>query len=188
MMWCHFCFLFINCFSFLSLVWMCNTYPRLSSSCSSGSELYALSRHRVLQSCPLHSSCFGFGWWWRPFNDYAIHYICYQFNVMGTCWRNNCRQRNAFLVCQNVPFCAQFASVWWDCFRSSPPPKATLWICYLWIAMSSWYPLHHHRILSIDPCLFENIQFIPFLEPSVTGRTRTKLWRQHLPLASCSRM
>src|SRR5580765_6854277 len=25
---------------------MCNTYPRLNSSCSSGSELYALSRHK----------------------------------------------------------------------------------------------------------------------------------------------
>src|SRR5580765_5256673 len=32
---------------------MCNTYPRLSSSCSSGSELYALSRHRCCCSLPL---------------------------------------------------------------------------------------------------------------------------------------
>ena len=29
------------------------------------------------------------------------------------------------------------------------PPRATLWICYPWIAMSSWYLLHHHRILTI---------------------------------------
>ena len=38
---------FSSSFSPFLLFWgICNTYPRLSSSCSSGSELYALSRHK----------------------------------------------------------------------------------------------------------------------------------------------
>src|SRR5580765_2610042 len=38
--------------TFFFLCGICNTYPRLINSCSSGSELYALSRHRCCCSLP----------------------------------------------------------------------------------------------------------------------------------------
>ena len=49
-------------FFFFFLIGMCSTYPRLISSCSSCSEMYALSRHRCCLSLLLVPSldlCYG---------------------------------------------------------------------------------------------------------------------------------
>ena len=127
MMLCHFCFLFINCFSFLSLVCMCNTYPRLISSCSSGSELYALSRHRcccILLLFPLPdlgsyddgrrclitmlSTTFVTSLMSWVLAEDMITVVVYLFYLL----------KSVFL-CPVCLFCQ-----WWDCFlRSLPPPK-----------------------------------------------------------------
>ena len=105
---------------------MCNKYPRLISSCSSGSELYALSRHRCCCSFPL-----------PDLGSYDDGRRCL-ITMLSTIFVSSLMSwvlaedmitdsGNSFCICQNVPFCSQFASVC-GIATGHRPPRATLWI------------------------------------------------------------
>ena len=128
---------FSSSFSPFLLFWgICNTYPRLSSSCSSGSELYALSRHKCC-SLPFLLSVLGLDdgdglSMTMPSTAFVTRLMSWVLAEEITA--DNGIPFLSVRMCLLCPVCL----CQWDCFlRSSPPPRATLWICCQVIARSS---------------------------------------------------
>ena len=124
-------------FSPFLLFWgICNTYPRLSSSCSSGSELYALSRHKCCSLLLFLLPVLGLD----DDDGLLITMLSTTFVTSLMSWvlaeDMTADSGMPFLsvrMCLFVPSLPLSVGL----FPVIAPLKATLLICYLWIAMST---------------------------------------------------
>ena len=124
-------------FHLFLLFWViCNTYPRLISSCSSGSELYALSRHKCCSLLLFPLPVLGLD----DDDGLLMTMLSTTFVTSLMSWvlaeEITADSGMPFLsvrMCLFVPSLPLSVGL----FPGHRPPKATLWICCLWIAMSS---------------------------------------------------
>lgn len=134
-------------FPFFFLIGMCSTYPRLINSCSSSADLYPLSRHRCCnrrrRRLDLDND---FGLFIAVLSTTSVTNLI-SWVLAGDSTTDRGIPFLSVKMCLFVQPSLLLSVV--GLFPVLAPLKVTLWICYLWIARSSWDPFYHHSFLIV---------------------------------------